>query len=565
MPIIFIIILFFIGPERALSAPPGNICQLYEEGKDLFIKNKVDKAYQTLRRVERLNPGFYKEGFNYMLGYLYEKKNLDDKAISQYLREIRLNKKTTANGKKMYQLSLLGTARSCYSRARIYKTFLTTSANTGLNYYNLRLLTHKLQKKRQEKCQGLKIYAEKSDYLWYYRGLCYYLLGDYQKAMTEFENIPSGSSLYWKAMIKQGACYYKSGKYKEADRLWKRVRSSQINNPVLLSELGCAYTECNRKDKMQEAILWGAKSKDRRLAWIYLKNGNTDKAINLMNNLKFYQPELIDTWGKYANPQEKIRIKYITKFYNSSNFSYLADIYLAMAAKYYGHYLKFSRNKGEILYQTGMCYLLSGDTGRAKKVFKDVIDDRETKDVNRVMAQIYSGVCLYQEGQKESALKIWGDIVSQEKNPALRSQVGVVYAKLGIRLNKVISLCGSCEERGSPGILSWNLGLAYFSRGISLDNTEYLSRAMMSLENNHIQEAGYNPEKNEPLLLVDMANVFFNQRLFSQSAEIFLALKRSYPETTQILNAVQGTVEMWDIIKWEKNVSWQPAWKMGNL
>ncbi|MFH1859998.1 MAG: tetratricopeptide repeat protein, partial [bacterium] len=542
--------------------PPGNVCQLYEEGRDLFAKNKVDKAYQTLRRVERLNPDFYKEGFNYMLGYLYEKRNLDDKAISQYLREVKLNKKTNADGEKMYYLSLLGTARSCYSRARIYKAFSTTAANTGLNYYNLRLLTHELQKKNQERCQGLKIYAKKRDYLWYYRGLCYYLLGDYQKAMAEFEHIPSSSSMYWKAMTKQGTCYYKSGKYEEAAKLWERVKSSQINNPALLSELGCAYAECNQKDKMQDAILWGTKAKDRRLAWIYLKSGNTDKAIDLMKNLKFYQPELIDTWGEYTNPQEKIRIKYTTKFYNPSNFNYLADIYLDMAAKYYGQYLKYSRNKCEILYQTGMCYLLSGDTGRAKKVFKDVIDDRETKNVNRVMAQIYSGICLYQKGQKESALKIWGDIVSQEKDPVLRSQVGIVYAKLGIRSNEIIPLCGSCEETGSQGILSWNLGIAYFSRGISLDNPGYLSRAMMSLENNHIQEAGYNPERNEPLLLVDMANVYFNQRLFSQSAEIFLALKGSYPETAQILNTVQGTGGMWNIIKWEKNVSWQAAWKM---
>jgi tetratricopeptide (TPR) repeat protein len=529
------------------------VCRLYDVGKEAFDNREFGKAYVKLTKVYELSPEFYEQGLHFMLGYLYEKKNMYDKAIFHYNKEIVLNKN---KDDRIYRIAVRNLARVCHTYGCLYKAFFNTAVNMELNYYNCRRAVSKLKAKEKQDVVGLKLKDERQDCIKYFSGLCYYLLHEYDKAIAEFKGISRRSDMYWKAIIRQAGCYYKKGMYDVAARLWDKVYANNINRLVVLCELGCVYVECGLKNKLADAIAWCSKAADKRLSWLYCKNNELDKAKRLIEKLKDSEPEVIDKWGRYKDTQYNIDVEYTTRFYNPVSLQYLSEIYFNMAIKYYNKYLELStKNKAKVLYQIGMCYLLAGDVNNANVCFQQ-IQHKNIKDMARVML----AVCRYKSGEEQVADRIWSAVLARcQRNYQIRSLIGYVYARLGINLDDAVVLCDVSGAK-RKGRLSWNLGMVYFCNGIHTGNQEMLVSAMMCLEKNHIQESGYNPQKNKPLLLIDMANVSFNQKLFAQTTEILFALKGMYPEVEQILNAAQSIREMWNVIKWQDNIIFQIKW-----
>lgn len=558
------IVIIFLFCFIILSCGKGDLEKAnihFQKAKTFFFeRSDFENAEIELKTVLELVPEFESVAFNFMHGYLYQKKHLYEEAIKKYLQELKISQKN----QEIYKLTLLNLAQTYFSAGIFYKALFDSTVNAHLNYYNCRLYLLDKTKVANLEQDGLILHEPNIDFLFYFRGICYYLSGNFQKAIEDFNRVKN-KLLYWSARIHLGACYCKKGFFPDATQYWDDVCKNNKNNPEILSELNYIYTQLDIPKKLEEAvkdcekIYRESKSKEvaKYLMWTYFKNNQLDKATKLMQEVKFKIPDLTDKWGEYRDIERGINVEYTTKFYNPLVIDHKADIYLYQAIRYYKEYLKFEPEDKITLCQIGISQLNSNQLNLAIDTLEKVL---YTDDKNiRLKAKINLGTAYYLVGQAFKAEKLWEEVKNETDNSLIRSDLGITYAKLGIKLDEALSLCYT-EKVKKPGILSWNLGKVYFKKGINDSNREHILNAMMHYEKNHIQESGYSVELNDPVLLLDLTNTYYNRHLFRVSSEIMASLRDYYPEAEQMFNSVQAVAEIWQIIKWDKKLDWEIEW-----
>lgn len=537
------------------------ILSYYQQAKNSFFEeSNFEKADILLKEILNLNPEFTGDYFNFMLGYIYEMKHCYNKAIERYKKELEVNKRETSEDKEIYQFTLFYLARSYFNAGLLYKKFFNLAVNSQINYYNTKLLL----RKGIISTENLRLKPEDLNHLLYFRGLCYYLRGDFNDALNDLKKVEPKSPLYLNAVIKLGACYHQLGRVKEARQEWEKIyRSSK--HPIILCELGYTYCELGMEDMFNQVQKWAEEASDKigvekirkLLCVIYFKNNNIDKAVELLNEIQLEIPELTEERGEYIDKESNIKVKYVTKFYDPSMLNHKADIYLTLALKYYRNYLEFGKNKDLIYKQIGLCQLYSNKLEDAILTFNHLIKNDDSDPKIRSMSQIYLGMCHYLLGAREKAFILWDNVYKNNlQNYEVLSLLGVTYAMLGIRLEEAIKLCKTPRAE-LPGELSWNLGIVYFKKGLKESNIECFSESIGYLEKNHTQKGGYNVEVDNPLLLSDMASAYYNRRLFQTASCIAFSLRQYYPEVEQIFNVFQVVSE----IKGMEGIKWEIDWK----
>ncbi|MFH1096330.1 MAG: hypothetical protein ABH886_10735 [Candidatus Desantisbacteria bacterium] len=520
----------------------GNLQAHYEKAHKLFFEEQdMDAAYSELEYIQKTKPAFIAPHLNYMLSYIYEQRHRYDDAIKGYLKELHVNPQKSKQDTDVYQWSLSGLADSYYKSGLLHRDLFELALNSEVNYYSCKLYLAK-------DTQGTK----SRDYLYYYRGLCYYYLSEFGKAVDDLKRVEN----YSPAMVILGACYYRQGMSPEAVKIWDRVKTTKDQRVLAL--LGRIFVECGFVPddglKLCEKAYHDGPGEVTGicLASVLVDTGCVDKALNLMDKIKPDSPEIIDEWGGYTDTETGIKIAYTTKFYDPQYLMIQAKAYFLKAVEYY---LRIKDEQS--LCQAGICQLEAGDR---KKAFSSLSKASESKEEGvRTKALINIGVLACLNGNYEEAFKIWENILNASSNPLMKSDVGLAYVEAGIKLDKAISLCklAGAEE---PGALSQNLGLAYLKKGMLDDDAGLLGYAISYLEKNHIQESGYSLERNDPIVLLSLAKAHYYRRVFKLPAEIMLAFRDIYPESNQVFNAFQSVEEAWQIIKWEKETKWGHEW-----
>ncbi|MEW6605850.1 MAG: tetratricopeptide repeat protein [bacterium] len=532
------------------------IFSYYQQAKEAFFEQSdFEKADTLLKNVLKLNPKFKADYFNFMLGYIYESKHLYNEAIAHYSKELETNKRKEVKDKEIYQFSLLYLARTYFEAGLLYKKFFNLAVNSQINYYNTKLLL----RKEVITTQSLKLKPENINHLLYFRGLCYYLRGDLNEAVSDLRKVDIKSTLYLKALIKLGACYYKLGKIKEAEQTWKEVYSYS-KDPIILNELGYTYAELGIKERFNQTQEWANQvplEKGRKsLCLIHFKNNKIDKALELLKEIQLEIPDLVEERGAYISRDSNRKVKYITNFYNPAMLNHKADIYFTMAIKYYKNYLELAKNKDLIYHQIGLSQFHSNQLKDAILTFSQLINDATDTKI-KAMSQINLGTCYYLDDRKEKAFSIWDNLYRNSvRDHEMLSQIGVTYARLKIRLEDALSLCEIPEAR-IPGELSWNLGIVYFQKGLNESKIEYFSESIGYLEKNHTQKGGYTLEIDDPSLLLDLASAYYNRRLFRTATSIIFSFRQYYPEVDQIFNPFQVVSEL----KGMEGINWKINWK----
>lgn len=565
MRLLFIFLLCFVS----LSCAKGRENNKLEEAKNYFQKAKesffeksnFEDAEKNLRELTRLVPTFEPISLNFMQGYLNEKEHLYEKAIKKYLRELKISQEDP----KIIEFTLLNLAQTYFKAGIFYKALFNSSLNAHINYYNCRLYLNKAKTINLEH-KGLVLKKANLDYLLYFRGICYYLSEEFQKAINDFNKIKS-KPLYWSALIRLGACYYKKGLIQKANWCWDTVYKNNKNNLEVLSELGYIYAQLDISEKLEEALRYCQKAfeeiKTERIAkcliWVYFKNNQVNEAIKLLEKINFKNPDLVDKLGEYKDLKQGIEIEYTTKFYDPSILDHKANIYLNQAIKYYKRYLRHNPENEVVNCQIGISQLNSNQLNEAIELFNKLLTSSKRENV-KLKAKINLGTAYYLKGDKLKAEQLWDDVNKGSDNPLARNDLGATYAKLGIKLEQAVSLC-QVEEAEKPGIASWNLGKVYFKKGITQSNTDYLSRAIMYYEKNHVQESGYSIKMNDPLLLLDLATAYYNRHLFRTASEITASLQHHYPEAKQGFDSFQAVAEIWQVIKWDEGLAWKIEWQ----
>ncbi len=521
----------------------------YEKAYKLFFeKQDMDAAYLELEYIQKTKPEFVAPYFNFMLAYGNDARHHYHPAIKEYLKELQVNPQKSKQDIDVYQWSIVGLADTYYKAGLLYKDLFELAVNSQINYYSCKLyLSKKIQEKKEKKSQH---------YLYYYRGLCYYYVRELDKAVDDLKNAGD----YLPAQVILGACYYLKGMSQESVKVWDRVSLTKDQRALAL--LGRIQVECGhvpddglRLCEQAEQVYRTCQDKVTAacLASVYVDTGCVDKALDLMNKIKPDSPEIIDEWGGYTDKETGLKIAYTTKFYDPQYLMIQAKAYFLKAAEYY---LKLKSEYG--LCQAGMCQLEAGDKKKASGMLSEVCSTGKEEET-RIKAKINMGLLACLDGREEEAFKIWDEVLSDSDNLLIKSDVGLSYTRAGVKFDQAISLCTQTGAE-EPGILSQQLGIAYLKKGMLNDDSGLLGQAISYLEKNHIHESGYSLERNDPVVLLNLARAYYYHRIFNRPSEIMLSFRDVYPGCDQIFNAFQSVEAAWQIIKWGKDTKWGHEW-----
>lgn len=425
----------------------------------------------------------------------------------------------------------------------LYKGLFNTAVNTQINYYTAKLFLIG----KGELPKGVR--PEKKDHILYYRGLCYYYQGDVKKAMLDFKKIPKSSDKYIESIIRLGACYYKQKGIKKAIRLWNKAYLLSKNEPKFISKLGNLYAELGiniptattycKKDKLGEI----------GLVWISLHKKDIDNALGLIEKIEAKKPDLIVNRGRWKE------ITYISRFYDPGILAIKAQVYLNASIKYYQNKVMTERND-YLCCKIGIAQLMSGNLNESITTLEPLTHSNNWEV--RAKALINLGIAYYLRGEKQNADNSWNIVINSYRNKQLvMSELGYTYARLGIRLDKALSLCTD-----KPGTFSYHLGMVHFKKGILMDSLDYINSAPTLLEGNRRFKAGYDPMYDNGLFLLDLANAYFIRKDFTFSEEILSWFCKKYSDAEGIFYNIQGMAISWEYLQWEQNwmITWKDMW-----
>lgn len=417
----------------------------------------------------------------------------------------------------------------------LYQGFFNTAVNSYLNYYSAKLDI--ISKRKEER-----------DYLYYYRGLCYYYRGDFTKAIKDFQKISRRSNLYFPARIQLGACYYhQKENIDKAKKLWQEIERKNI--PELLAILGQLYARLQIEE--EKANQYCQKKQDRKakegLAILYLNQEKYNKANQMINQIDIRSPDLS---YKYQSQGETI----VSQFYDPITLWIKSQLYLYKAITLYKQLQNKKPNNLDYTLQLGIAQLLCGKIAKATLTLTPLLNSANLEV--KAKALINLGICYYITNLEDKAFECWDKVASEYKdNPQIKSELAYTYARLGGRLEKALPLC---TDR--PGKFSWHLGLVYFKT-----EKNCCPLTIRYFEKNHRQECGYQIRYHDPLFLLDMANAYYFNKDFLISTQILNSLyQQRYEDLKGIVENFQKMENAWRFWK-DGKIDWKDIWYPKNI
>ena len=502
--------------------------RLIQQGDIITGFKYLEKSIQTGEKSGKPIPKAY-----LMRGVIYQDyfKNYQC-AIPDY------EKYLTLDNMGEHRINALERIAKAYSDwGMLYRKFFNATVNLYIDYY-----TYKLQTSARSS-------PEEMAFIRYSRGMGYYLSQRYDKSISDLEKVSAGSQPYRiQARIKLAACYYKKGFRSKAEQIWSQAGSNDI---PISSELWRTYLEAGKALKSDEISKQCQKmsqwldaqkvKKDaynqvgRNIAHLYYTVNELDKALEQFRNVDMRCPDFT-----VSN----------VKFFQPSPFESRAKIYFCKASEYYLKCLQTQPAKSDYYkYQIGLCLLRADKIDEAIKAFNEISDmDLKPK------ASINIAVSFYRKGETQKAYQIW-DQVANTGNKESLGELGYVYAKLGIRLQDALKYTEGNDDPLKSAFTHFQLG---FETKGKAQKIEQFEEAIQILERSR-PEVGLYLEKNDPLLLVDLANAYYQRRYFSISAEIWSHFLDRYPEVYQIFDVTQLISEIWHS-NWKESAISDISW-----
>lgn len=514
--------------------------------KAFFEENDLVSAEKELEQLLKVAPNFKAEYLQFMLGVVREHRNIYKEAIKRYRNEIKENKRRTPEDIKAFHAAYLRAAESCFKLGLLYKALFSISVNSELNYYNARIYL------------APRLASPNLPEIYYFKARCHYYLGEIEETLSSLKEISSTSTLKPFIQILSGAALYLKGEKDKAKEIFNQIERNYQGNSLIISQLAATYTEIGLKPIHVPELKKGGNLNQVRsnLISVYLKQDRINEAEALSRLIDYRKPVRV------VSLEEVEGEEYNINFYDPAGLNYLAGLYFRQAISFYQEYINILEEKKKAdrpRCQIGICQLLSGSLEEAISTFKALIESSGTTPGVRAMALINLGTALHKKGARQEASSYWRlALTENSNNPRVKSDLGCVYARLMINLDQALELARAEEVK--PGPLAENLGWIHFKRGLYYQDPEEMGKALGLLEKNHIQEAGYSLAHNDPLLLLKMAAIFFNRKMYSEGAEVLLHFRELYPESQQALTSFQLMSQTWKVIKWDKDIRWEPTW-----
>lgn len=404
-----------------------------------------------------------------------------------------------------------------YDKAVLYKEMYHTTLEVGLEY-----------------CFSKGEDEEISRYFPLYLGILYYEMGEWEKAIQNFENFdrlpnlqPEDKAL---SKIRRGMALFKQGGKNEAIKIWKREIGKNEENPKVRSVIGYAYARADYQLDEALALCQASyqESPDnhlvkRNLGWAYFKIGDIQKARELLDSIALSAPDFVE-----KNEDREY------EFYDAAILLHLSHLYFKIVSQVEKSRLIGATAPKEQLLATTASYEL-GEYETAVEHFQKLAE--QNNQTEGIIATIRLGACYYKLNQPDKARQIWDDIRQKmPNNREMLSELGRVYSSLKINPQEAEALCIKAlpnppEKRVKVTRKNYkfyrNLGWVYLTNG------KY-EEAINVLSQTRNLKAFNNVKKNGPLFFLRLANCYYRIKNFTEAVAIYGALSGDDKASVQI-------------------------------
>jgi tetratricopeptide (TPR) repeat protein len=358
------------------------------------------------------------------------------------------------------------------------------------------------------------------------------------KRFVADESVDQRSRTIGKVVL--GSCYYRNGDKQKAEDIWTGMDSA---DPEVLGELAAAFSTAGLKDKNPEALIeqgLGAVKKTgkalsirmvKNALSVYARDGRTDQGLELIKRVDIKAYSRREFLGKLK----------VLSFYELSLLGDLATLYSQASTAHLEKAAADAAVKDPAEYYLGEAYALFGNIDQSSKVTASFISATRMPRQYKDRMRIWQAGNHYQKGRHSDALGVWEELSSKQPiDSDLVAETLLVCARVKADCQQIVKRAETTVEAGGGkrvaqlnvaignyylGKRNWPKALAYMEAGRDKSNKNKI-------------------ESNDPLMLADLAGLYYRSKKFSEAIEIYFEMSKQFPAVRQIQEAMQGVYAM---------------------
>jgi len=342
------------------------------------------------------------------------------------------------------------------------------------------------------------------------------------------------------AKVELGLCYHLRGDGQKAKALWKSVNRT---DPEVLSDLAAAYSEAGLTDEdppamCDRALALAKQSGDgipiriiKNALGVYAEAGLVEKGLDLLG--------LTDL--KASSCEEVLGENKVLFFYDLALLDNLAELYGKASIEYLVKATTDDSSRNGANYYLGEAYAIFGNIDRSAEVTSSFISSNGAPQQFKAKAKARQAALLYLKGRRTEAMNTWNELLQQRHNsPDLLADILSACSRLGVECNEIVTKAAAlAEAREGKKSSSVNvaLGRYYLGKKDYGKTIAYMEAGRNKGNKNRI-------EYNDPLMLINLAEAYYQTMQFSEALEIYFAMSKQFPVVRQIQVAMQGVYSM---------------------
>ena len=338
-----------------------------------------------------------------------------------------------------------------------------------------------------------------------------------------------------------GLGYYKNNEISKATEVWGGINASDIE---VKAELAAAQSKVRQTDKNPAATAEGILSEMKRLSKplsmrmvknlvaIYARETElSEKGLDLLNRSDLKAYSYRESLGKSK----------VIHFYDLSLLSDMAMLYGRACVASLEKAAVDPKVKDAAEFYLGQASALFGSLEQSSKVTESFIATSKMPQQYKDRIRVWQGANLYAKNRRTEAMAVWDELMRKEPADSdLAAEVLFACSRMKTDcpgpLQRAVGMLETTENK-KLSLLNIATGKYYLDRSDPVKALSYLEAGRDKSNKNKI-------ESNDPLMLVSLAEAYYQTKKFSEALEIYFEMSKEFPEIRQIQEAVQGIYAM---------------------
>ncbi len=340
------------------------------------------------------------------------------------------------------------------------------------------------------------------------------------------------------ARLYLGECLHRQGKLKDAQKLWSALN---LGDPEVRCGFAATYSRLGVKGMkpaaMGEEALASTRQSKRgpsvrmitNLIEVYAREGQFEKGLALVG-----QTDL----GAYAC-EEAVDAHTVIRFYDPSLLRNLSLLYGAASLGYLERAAADSQVRQAAHYYLAAAHAQFGSPATSNQMLDLVLAAGEVPAQYRAKAAVLQGLNRRRQAGQEQTQETQGELERLAGPTAEAPVIAEVLSACSTleidcpETERRASLLAGTGERAALAELYGALGRYYIQK------KDY-ARAISCFEAGRDKSNKNSISHNDPLVLVNLADAYYETRKFSEALEIYFDMSKHFPAVRQIQVAMQG-------------------------